>query len=47
MNKLYVNYSWEDKVTALVDSIILKLYKEHNPDKVLEIKELVKKHLDQ
>ena len=47
MNRFDVDYSWEERVNALVNYIILKLYKENNPEKVIEIKNLVKQHLDQ
>ena len=47
MNKHQVDYSWEDKVTSLVNKIILKLYRTYNPDKVLDLEKLVKNHLEQ
>jgi len=47
MNRFDIDYSWEERVNALVNSIILKLYKENNPEKLIEIKKLVKQHLDQ
>ena len=47
MNNYQVDYSWEDKVTSLVNKIILKLYRTHNPNKVLDLEKLVKKHLEQ
>jgi len=46
MNRFEIDYSWEERVNALVNSIILKLYKENNKEKVIEIKNLVKKHLE-
>lgn len=46
MNKHQVDYSWEDKVNSLVNYIIIKLYREHNPNKVSELQNLVKKHLE-
>ncbi len=47
MNHFEVDYTWEDRVNALVNSIILKLYKKNNPEKIIQIKNLVKQHLDQ
>ena len=41
-----IDFSWEDKVNVLTNHIIIKLYKECNPDKVLEIEKLVKEHLE-
>jgi hypothetical protein len=46
MNRFEIDYSWEERVNFLVNSIILKLYKENNQEKVIEIKNLVKKHLE-
>lgn len=46
MNKHQVDYSWEDQVNALVDCIIIKLYRELNRDKIIELEKLVKKHLE-
>jgi hypothetical protein len=46
MNNHQIDYSWEDKVNSLVNSIIIKLYREHNPDKIIELEKLVKKRLE-
>jgi len=46
MNRFDVDYSWEDQDNILVDRIIIKLYREHNPDKIIELEKLVKKHLE-
>jgi hypothetical protein len=40
-----IDLTWEDQVNALVNEIILKLYKQYNEDKVKEIENMVKKHL--
>ena len=47
MNRFEIDYSWEEKVNFLVNSIILKLYKENNPEKVIEIKKIAEQYLDQ
>ena len=46
MNNVSIDYSWEDQVNVIVNDLILKLYKQHYPDKVQEIRELVKEYLE-
>ena len=46
MSNIQIDYSWEDRVNHLVNNIIIKLYRENNPNKVNELKNLVKKHLE-
>lgn len=46
MNKNETHYSWEDRVNAIVNNIIITLYREYNPNKISELENLVKKHLE-
>lgn len=46
LNKYQIDYSWEDRVNSLVNHLIIKLYRENNQDKIIELENLVKKHLE-
>lgn len=46
MNNHQVDYSWEDQVNALVNHLIIKLYRDNNQDKIIELQNLVKKYLE-
>jgi hypothetical protein len=46
-NNYSIDYSWEDQVNAMVNNIILKFYKEFNPEKVKEIENIVKEYLSE
>jgi len=46
LTKCSIDYSWEDHVQAMVNNIILKLYKKCNPEKVKELESMVKEYLE-
>jgi len=46
LTKYSIDYSWEDHVQAMVNNIILKLYKQYNPEKVKELESMVKEYLE-
>jgi len=46
MRNIEIDYTWEDQVDAIVNDLILKLYKQHYPEKVQEIREFVKEYLE-